>query len=136
MPLRALPPAIALALCTLALSGCGTTTSAPFSGTKHEAAQALANLQSAASAGEGAKICKDYLAKPIVSKLGGRSGCETAIKHQLAEVDNLEVTIESVKLASGGQSATASVHAIERGKTRSQTVALVKEGHSWKVSGP
>jgi hypothetical protein len=137
MPLRTMTLALAAALCALALSGCASTAStAKFSGEKHAAAQAFANLQSAASAGEGAKICSDYLTKAIVSELGGRKGCESALKHQLAQVDNLEAAIESVTLASGGQSATASVKSIYFGKSKLANVALAKEGGSWKVSGP
>ncbi len=43
----------------------------------------------------------------VVARLGGTKGCEAAIKSQLAEVDNLEVHVESVTLAPGGKSATA-----------------------------
>ena len=137
MPLRALPPALAIPLCALALSGCGTATStAGFTGEKHEAAQAISNLQSAATAGEGPKICADDLAKAIVSSLGGKKGCESAIKHQLAQVDNLEAAVESVTLAPGGHSASATVKSIRLGKNKLEKVALVKEGGSWKVSGP
>lgn len=127
----------ALLVCALALAGCGTsTTTAGFSGAKHAAAQAVANLQSAANAGEGSKICSDYLAKSVISKLGGHKSCETALKHQLSEVDNLEAKISSVTLSSGGDGATASVSSIHSGKTKSSNLSLVKEGGSWKVSGP
>jgi hypothetical protein len=137
MPLRALPPALAATLCALVLGGCGTATStAGFKGEQHEAAQAIANLQSAATAGEGPKICAHYLAKAIVSSLGGTKGCESAIKQQLAQVDNLEATVESVKLAPGARSASATVKSIKFGKNKLEKVALVKEGGSWKVSGP
>jgi hypothetical protein len=136
MPRAPLSAVLACAL-ALALSACGTTsTTAPFKGTEHEAAQAVANLQSAASAGEGSKICSDDLAQRIVTSLGGKKGCETAIKHQLAEVNNLEAKIESVKVAPGGKSATASVKSTYYGKNKLESVSLVKEGGSWKVSGP
>ena len=126
---------IAGAACALALGGCGnTTSSAGFSGAQHEAAQAVANLQSAANAGEGGKICADYLASSIVNALGGRKGCETAIKHQLAQVDNLEITIEAVTLAPGGTTATATVKSTYFGKRRLAKLPLVKENGRWKVA--
>lgn len=137
MHLRALLPALALPLCGLALGGCGAATStAGFKGEQHEVAQAVANFQSAASAGEGSKICADYLDKSIVDALGASKGCESAIKHQLAQVDNLEITIESVKLGASGRTATVSVKSIYYGKDKLQDLALVKEDGAWKLSGP
>jgi hypothetical protein len=137
MAFRSLPAALGIALCACALDGCGTTTTtAGFTGSQHDAAEAIANLQSAASAGEGSKICDDYLTRATVSALGGKKGCEKAIKDQLSEIDNLEAAIESVKLAPDGRSASAEVRSIYAGKTKEREVALVKEGGSWKVSGP
>jgi hypothetical protein len=137
MTLRSLPAALGIALCATALGGCGTSsTTVGFKGTEHTAAEAIANLASAASAGEGSKICDDYLTRATVAALGGHKGCEKAIKDQLAEVDNLEVTITSVKLGADGHSATAQVRSIYAGKTKARAVALLEEGGSWKVSGP
>ena len=134
---RTLPTATLACALALALSACASTTSTSnFKGTEQQAAQAVANLQSAASAGEGSKICADDLTHAIVSELGGAKGCEKAIKSQLAQVDSLETTIESVKVAADGSSATATVKAIRYGKKSLETVALVKEGRSWRVSGP
>ena len=136
--MRALPLLLLAApLCALALTGCGTSTSTSgFSGAEHEVAQAISNFQSAATAGEGSKICADYLSGEIVSKLGGRSGCERAIKHQLAQVDNLELTITGIKVAPDGTSATATVKSTHYGKQAIQPLMLAKEGSSWKLSGP
>jgi hypothetical protein len=134
---RALLSAVLACALALTLSACGsTTTSANFKGSQHEAAQALANLQSAATAGEGSKICADDLARKIVAALHGAKQCEAAIKHQLAQVDNLEVKIESVKLAANGKSASAIVKSIYYGKNKLESVSLVKEGGSWKVAAP
>lgn len=139
LPLR---PAMTRApLCALALAaavaGCGTTSSSSsLKGAQHEAAQAVENLQSHASAGEGAKICSEDLAAAVVERLGGRKGCEEAIKHQLAQVDNLEASVQSVKIAANGRSATASVKGTRSGKTALTNVQLVKEHGRWKVAGP
>ena len=124
---------LAIPLCALALAGCGTTTSTTgFKGEKHEVAQAIANLQSNATAGEEAKICANELASSIVTRLGGTKGCEAAIKRQLTEVDSLEVTVESVSVT--GTTATATVKSVHEGKKKDSTIALVKEGKLWKVS--
>ena len=63
-----------------------------------------------------------------MAKLGGRKGCEAAIKNQLAQIDNLEATIVSMKVAPDGKSATAKVKSTYEGKSREQTLPLVKEG--------
>lgn len=133
-PTRALLCAIAL---PVALAGCGTTSSGnSFKGAAHNAALAVEHLQSHANSGEGSKICSEDLAASIVKRLGGAKACEEAMKHQLAQVDNLEATVQSVEVAPDGRSATAKVKGIRSGKTTVTTVPLVKEGSSWKVAGP
>jgi Domain of unknown function (DUF4878) len=123
-----------VALLALAFGACGSTVSTSgFKGEQHEAVQAISNLQSDATAADQKKICADDLAAATVTKLGGSSGCETTIKNQLAEVDSLEVNIQSVKIT--GATASASVKSIYSGKTRLHSVSLVKEGGKWKVSG-
>jgi hypothetical protein len=123
-----------LATSALALGACGSTVSTSgFKGEQHEAAQAISNLQSDATAGDEKKICTNDLAAAIVTKLGGTSACETAIKNQLAEVDSLEANIKSIAIT--GTAATASVKSIYSGKTRVHSVSLVREGGKWKVSG-
>jgi hypothetical protein len=130
---------LCLPLCALALAACGASTSATstsdFSGVKREVAQRIADFQSDASSTEERKICANDLAARIVRRLGGSKGCETAIKNQLGQVDNLEVGIQSVSVAAGGTSASATVKSIHEGKSRPSTLQLVKEGRSWKISG-
>jgi hypothetical protein len=133
--MRRLLALICLPSCALMLSACGSTVStAGFKGQQHEVAQTISNLQADATAGEQKKICGDDLAAVAVSRLGGTKGCEEAIKKQLAEVDSLEVSVQSVKLAAGGTSATAAVTSIYEGKKRPSTASLVKEGGKWKIS--
>ncbi len=123
-------------LSALALSACASTVStASFKGQQHEVAQTISNLQADGTAGEQKKICADDLAGAVVSRLGGTKGCEEAIKKQLAEIDSLEVSVQSVKLASTGTSATAAVRSIYEGKTRPSTISLVKEAGKWKIAG-
>jgi copper chaperone CopZ len=127
---------LCLPVSTLALAACGTTVStAGFKGQQHEVAQTISNLQADATAAEQSKICADDLAASVVRKLGGTKGCEAAIKTQLAQVDSLEVSVESVKLAPDGTTATAQAKSIHEGKSRASAVSLVKEGGKWKVSG-
>jgi hypothetical protein len=133
--MRRLLALLCLPLCALTLSACGSTVStANFKGEAHEVAQTISNLQADATAGEQKKICGDDLAAAAVSRLGSVKGCEEAIKKQLAEIDSLEVSVQSVKLASGNSTATAAVTSIYEGKKRPSTVSLVKEGGKWKIS--
>jgi Domain of unknown function (DUF4878) len=126
------PLAVALAA---TLSACGaTTSSAGFSGEKHNAAQAVANLQSDATSSDQKKICTNDLAASVVSRLGGQSGCEKAIKEQLAQISNLETTVKSVQISADGKTAIAQVKSIHEGKSQVTSVTVVKEGGSWKVS--
>jgi copper chaperone CopZ len=126
---------VCLALSAVLLAACGSTVStAGFKGEQHEVAQTISNLQADATAGEQKKICASDLAASVVSKLGGTKGCEEAIKKQLAEVDSLEVKVQSVKLSSENTSATAAVRSVYEGKTRPSTISLVREGGKWKVS--
>jgi hypothetical protein len=119
----------------VALAACGSTVStSSFAGAKHEVAQAISNLQADSTAAEQKKVCAEDLAAPIVDRLGGQKGCETAIKSQLAEVDSLEVSVQSIEIAPDGSTAVAHVKSEQSGKSKPGTVSLVKEGKSWKVS--
>jgi hypothetical protein len=119
----------------LGLVACGSTVStSSFKGTQHEVAQTLSHLQSDATSGDQAKICANDLAAPVVARLGGASGCESAIKSQLGQTDNLELSVQSITVAPDGKTATASVKSIYNGKKRTTTATLTKERGSWKVS--
>jgi hypothetical protein len=131
---RSLAVLCALAL-TLALAACGSTVStSSFKGESHEVAQAIANLQTDATAGDQKKVCANDLAASVLSGLGGQAGCEKALKTQLAEIDNLEASVKSIQIASGATTATASVKSTYAGKSRTASVSLVKQGKAWKVS--
>jgi hypothetical protein len=124
----------ACALVALALGACGSSVStSSFKGEEHEVAQGIANLQSDATAGEQKKVCERDLARAVVTRLGGAKGCESALKEQLAQIDNLQVEVKSIKIT--GSSATATVHSTYSGKPTDSRLALVKEGGKWKVSG-
>jgi hypothetical protein len=137
----------------VSLTACATAVStSAFKGQQHEVAQTVANLQTDATAGEDKKICANDLASAVVARLGGTSRCEAAIKSQLDQVDNLEVSVQSVTLgpakpgaagkhggagksgAAGLATANAKVKSIHSGKHAESTVSLVKEGGKWKIS--
>lgn len=122
-----------LPLCALAISACATKTSTGnFKGTEKSVAQTVANLQSAAAAGEQKKICAEDLSASVVTSLGGTKGCEKAVKEQVAEIDGTEAEVESVQVS--GTTATAKVKSTYSGKKKLSEVTLVEEGGKWKVS--
>ncbi|HTD09163.1 MAG TPA: hypothetical protein VK680_09760 [Solirubrobacteraceae bacterium] len=133
--MRRLPALLCLSALALALSACASTVATDsFKGRQHDVAQTIANLQADATAGEQKKICANDLAAAVVSRLGGTKRCEEAIKKQLTEIDSLTVSVQSVKLAAGGTSATAAVTSVYEGKKRPSSVSLVKESGKWKIS--
>jgi len=125
---------LSVPLAAVALAACGSTVStSSFKGEQKAAAQTVANLQADATANEPGKICTQDLAAGVVAKLGGKRGCEQAIKSQLAEIDNLEVSVQSVKIGPGAATATASAKSTYEGKSRAATISLVREGAAWKI---
>lgn len=124
---------VCLLLSAFGAAACGSTTStSSFKGAEHEAAQTIADLQSDITASEHKKICERDLAAPIVTRLGGIKACETAVKNRLTEIDNTELTVDSVKV--DGNTATAQVKSVYGGKKQIRDVTLTKEGSRWKIS--
>jgi hypothetical protein len=133
-------PAPALLGATLLVSGlaaCGSTVATSnFKGEQHEVAQAISNLQSDVRAGEQTKVCENDLAAPVVARLStAPGGCKQAIKGQLSEIDNFDVTVESVQITSTGskRTATARVKSTYNGKKVLRTASLVFENGKWKI---
>jgi hypothetical protein len=123
----------ALAL-ALGIAACGETASTSgFKGESHNVAQTVSNLQADATAGDQKKLCENDLAATLTVRLRSAGGCQTVMKNQLAEIDALNMTIESI--AVNGARATARVKSTYSGKSRLATLTLVKEGSHWKISG-
>jgi Zn-dependent alcohol dehydrogenase len=125
-------------LCAPALvfgvTACGTATvsTSAFKGEQRAVAETISNLQSNATAGEEKKICANDLSRAVVARLAGTKGCEAAIKNQLAEVDSLAVSVKAIQIA--GTTASVRVKSIAGGKSKLDTLTLVKEGKAWKIS--
>jgi copper chaperone CopZ len=138
VPARLTAALLCASLLAVGLEACGNTVSTSgFKGEAHEVAQAIANLQTDATARDEKKVCENDLASAVVKRLSSATGgCKQAIKNQLAEVDGFEVSVQSVQLGASAtpRTATAQVKSIYQGKTRSGTLSLVKEGGKWKVS--
>ena len=96
--------AVACGLLVPGLAGCAKAVStSAFKGEQHEVAQAISDLQSDVTANDERKICANDLARAIVARLDAApGGCRKAIKDQLAEIDNDELAVDSVRIAPGG----------------------------------
>jgi hypothetical protein len=130
--LRATAAAVAAALI---LGACGATVStSQFKGTQHEVAQVVANLQAHSNSAELDKICDRDITRALREKLKGKSECEQAFKRQLAQTDNLELTVESVTVGAGATTAKAQVKSTFEGKKRSSEVQLVKQEGAWRIA--
>src|SRR5947208_954132 len=126
------PPALALGACAKSVS------TGAFKGEQREVAQAVADLQSDVTASDQKKICSRDLSSSLVRRLNAApGGCRRAVKDQLAEVDNLDLTVESVAVHAAGaaRGATAVVSSTFEGKKRRSTLSLTFESGSWKLSG-
>ena len=121
-------------LLALGLTACAQTVSTSgLAGEAKAAGETVKDLQSNATAGEAKKICQDDLASAVVKRLESTSsGCQEAIKKQLAEIDSVELTVESMHVT--GANALAHVKSIYSGKRKISTMSLVKEGKKWKIS--
>ena len=130
---------LVLPLLAASLLGCANKVSTSgFSGEEREVAQAISNLQSDVTAADQQKICRNDFAAGVVGRLNAApGGCVQAVKSQVAEVDNVNMTVQSVQLSGTGAQRTASARekSVYEGKTRTHTVSLVKEGGKWKISG-
>ena len=136
---KALLACACAALLAVALSACAKTVSTgAFQGEQREVAKSIANLQSDVTASDQKKICSRDLSSSLVKRLNGApGGCRRAVKDQLAEVDNLDLTVESVAVHAAGaaRSATAVVSSTFEGKKRRSTLSLTFQSGSWKLSG-
>jgi hypothetical protein len=131
------PALLGATLLVFGLAACGSTVAtSSFKGEQHEVAQTISNLQSDTRAGDQQKVCENDLAGPVLTRLSTTpGGCKQAIKGQLAEIDNFDVTVESIQITGSGskRTATARVKSVYNGKSRLRTVSLVFEGGKWKI---
>jgi hypothetical protein len=125
---------LCLPLLATTVAACGSAVStSSFKGEQQKVAQAVANLQSHATALEAKKICGEDLAAANVARLNASGGCKKALESQVKQIDNFETTVESVQI--NGEQAIAKVKGTNAGKKAVETLTLVKESGKWKVSG-
>ena len=129
---------ILAALATMALTGCTQSSSSndssgKFRGDQRLVANAIEDLQSAASNGDQGKVCNDLLARSLRARLSrGPGGCLGTVDAALKDTDTFDLTVQSVRITGGR--ATARVQEDTGKRTRTVTLGLVKEGPGWKIA--
>ncbi len=121
-------------LSALALAACGETVSTEkYKGEEKAVAQRISDFQSDATASDQKKVCENDLAAAVKAKLGTTgSSCQQALKHQLSQIDTLELKIKSIAVK--GNTAVAHVTSTWSGKTKESIVALNREGSTWRIA--
>ncbi|HEY7951520.1 MAG TPA: hypothetical protein VID70_00940 [Solirubrobacteraceae bacterium] len=124
----------ALALSALVLAACGETVSTEkYKGEEKAVAQRISDFQSDATASDEKKVCENDLAAGVKAKLQtAGSSCQNALKHQLSQIDTLELKIKSIAVK--GNTAVAHVTSTWSGKTKESIVALNREGTTWRIA--
>jgi hypothetical protein len=126
------------AIVAVAVSGCASQTSSndssgKFRGEQRLVANTIEDFESAASKGDQDQICRELLAKPLVANYARRGGtCAKVVDEVLRDTDSFGLTVESVRIAAA--QATARVKADRGNKDAIRSMALVKEGTSWRIS--
>jgi hypothetical protein len=124
-------PTIALAaLLATAAAGCGAAgdSTGDFSGAEQEVAQAVEDLEEAATEGEPRRVCTQLLAQATARRLGG--GCTGAVQRAFDGADTYALAVESVRVT--GDRARAQV-ATGRDQDTREAVELVRERGGWRI---
>jgi hypothetical protein len=123
-----------LALSALTLAACGAAVSTEkYKGEEKAVAQRISDFQSDATSSDEKKVCENDLAAAVKRKLqSAGSSCQNALKHQLSQIDTLELKIKSIAVKNNA--ASAHVTSTWSGKNRENTLALVKEGKAWRIA--
>ena len=121
-------PALALLLAGLAAGpGCGSSD-------RTEVTETVKAFRTATADRDYARICKDILAKNVVSRLNALGlPCEQALSKYLVETRKPKITIDRVRVK--GKTATAFTTSSAEGQPETRaTVRLVKEDGSWRIA--
>ena len=126
--------ALTAAVLALVLSACGTASStqnSKFKGEQQDIVKVVDALATAGTRGDADKICKDILAKQLVTELKSAGGdCVSEMDRAIKDASDYDLQVTSVKI--NGDDATAQVRQGKSGQVA--TFTFVKEGGAWKAS--
>jgi hypothetical protein len=122
------------AVLALSLSACGAannSSNSKFKGEQQNVVKVVDALAQAGSRGDADRICKDILAKQLVTELKTAGGdCVTEMDRAIADASDYDLQVTSVKV--NGTNATAQVRQGKHGEVA--TFTFVKEGGAWRAS--
>jgi hypothetical protein len=127
---------VALALLLVAVAGCGTQSQSSsadkFTDPDQKAvAEKIEDLESAGRRGKADDICKEILAKTLVSQLDAAgTDCPTEIQKAIDDATQFDLNVEKVTI--NGNEATAEVKQGDDGPT--ETMTFTKENGSWRAT--
>ena len=127
---------VALALLLVAVAGCGaqsqSSSADKFTDPDQKAvAEKIEDLETAGRRGQADDICKNILAKTLVSQLDA-AGTDCATEMQKAIDDATQFDLNVVKVTVNGNDATAEVKQGDDGPT--ETMTFTKENGSWRAT--
>ena len=113
------------------MAGCGTTggSSGDFEGAERDVADAIEDLETAASEEEPRRVCTQLLAQSLVRQLG--ANCSRAVEQAFDRADTFALEAEDITVT--GTTARARV-AIGRDDDQTQVVGLVRERNGWRIA--
>ena len=135
LPAFVLPAALAATL----LAGCGASTSnntSDFQGDKKAVAQVIDDLEKASKGTnpDTKEICNTIFAKAVADQLRqGDQDCQDAVKRQLKDSSDSDISVKSVNV--DGNTANATVVSTVNGNDATQTLKLIRDGQTWRISG-
>jgi hypothetical protein len=127
---------VALALLLVAVAGCGAQSQSSsadnFSDPDQKAvAEKVEDLETAGRRGQADDICKNILAKTLVSQLDAAgTDCATEMQKAIDDATQFDLSVE--KVAVEGNEATATVKQGDDGPT--ETMTFTKENGSWRAT--
>ncbi len=122
--------AVAVALITIALAGCG-----PFSGKSEQdkAGDTVTQLIEARNKGDFVKVCSLIASQQLAKFKQAGTTCEQALPKLARKGTTTAINIAQVRV-SGDRATVDATVSQNGGAGNAQTILLVKEGADWKVS--
>lgn len=133
-------PVVALCVLAVAVGGCGGASAGDsakdFDGPERAVAKAIEELETAAADDDAAKVCKQLLSDSLLAALQKQgTNCTRAVKEAFDDADSVELEVDDVTIAGGGQTATARVVSGRPGADKKTDVLkLERDGPAWKIS--
>ena len=137
-------PVVALCVLVVAVGGsvggCGGASAGDsakdFDGQERAVAKTIEDLEKAAVDDDAAKVCKQLLSDSLLAALKKQgTNCTTGVKEAFDDADSVELEVNDVTIAGGGQTATARVVSGRPGADKKTDVLkLERDGAAWKIS--